>query len=209
MHVNESKASAPFNAATLIFNCDSIFAFSHSDSVTQSEVIYLVIGWLVINLFFKTWSSWHFSGNHEQWVKCAGFLDNKLWMVAPLYSWRKNKDLEKALKKKNAVFKTCRTCSWMWFTIVCQTTAGGEKSDLSAFLCGIDILKYIASNSREMLPWPRRTWPSFFVAVWRKISHGRLRGLNDKGVTFHPQKVNFSHDYRDVMPKSLALLCFL
>lgn len=27
MHVNESKASA-----TLIFNCDSIFAFSHSDS---------------------------------------------------------------------------------------------------------------------------------------------------------------------------------
>lgn len=54
MHVNESKASAPFNAATLIFNGDSIFAFSHSDSVTQSEVIYLVIGWLVINLFFKT-----------------------------------------------------------------------------------------------------------------------------------------------------------
>lgn len=51
--------------------------------------------------------------------------------------------------------------------------------------------------------------PGFFVAVWRKISHGRLRGLNDKGVTFHPQKVNFSHDYRDAMPKSLALLCFL
>lgn len=91
---------SPFNAATLIFNCDSIFAFSHSDSVTQSEVIYLVIGWLVINLFFKTWSTWHFSGNHEQWVKCAGFLDNKLWIIAPLCSWRKNKDLEKTLKKK-------------------------------------------------------------------------------------------------------------
>lgn len=53
MHVNESKALAR-NAATLIFNRDSIFAFSHSDSVTKSEVINLVIGWLVINLFFKT-----------------------------------------------------------------------------------------------------------------------------------------------------------
>lgn len=61
------------NAATLIFNRDSIFDFSHSDSVTKSEVINLVIGWLVINLFFKTWNTWHFSGNHERWVNCAGF----------------------------------------------------------------------------------------------------------------------------------------
>lgn len=171
MHVNESKALAR-NAATLIFNRDSIFAFSHSDSVTKSEVINLVIGWLVINLFFKTWNTWHFSGNYEQWVKCAGFLDNKLCKVAPLYSWRKNNDLEKAaiwdLEEKNAVFKTCRTCSWMWFTIVCLTTAGGEKPDLSAFLYGIDILKSIASNSREMLPWPRRTWPRIFHSCLEK-----------------------------------------